>query len=123
MPLSIEESAVLKPFFQVLVEESQVGYVFLGQKPVCIQGFFNKDPFLVNTIVHKQSIALREGAEIGNHLKKSDSLDLESICAHLQRFKDNPEEFLPTSDNEQKLINQIHWNIYFGNVESDNSLK
>ncbi len=70
----MEESAILKKFFQILIEESEVGYVLLGKKPVCIHGFFSKDPFLVNTPIHKQSVALREGARIWkkNNNKKSD---------------------------------------------------
>ena len=66
--LSVEESCVLNQFFQVLVEDSEVGYVLLNKKPVCIHGFFNRDPFLVDALAHKHSVALREGARIWKEL-------------------------------------------------------
>lgn len=90
--LSQEEYAVLNKFFQVLIEESEVGYVLQGNKPVCIHGFFNKDPFSVNTIPHRHSVALREGSRIWQQLKKSD-----------------PEVMLTIAKKEDPLIpNWIH---------------
>ena len=66
--LSVEESCVLNQFFQVLIEDSEVGYVLLNKKPVCIHGFFNRDPFLVDALAHKHSVALREGARMWKEL-------------------------------------------------------
>ena len=66
--LSVEESCVLNQFFQVLIKDSEVGYVLLNKKPVCIHGFFNRDPFLVNALAHKHSVALCAGARIWKEL-------------------------------------------------------
>ncbi len=67
--LSIEESAVLNRFFLVLVRDSEAGYVLLNKKPVSIVGFYRKDPFLVGSELHKQSVALKEGALLWNKLE------------------------------------------------------
>lgn len=90
--LSKEEYAVLDIFFRVLIEESEVGYVLEGKKPMCVHGFFHKDPFSVNTLPHKHSVALREGARVW---KKLTALDTE-VC-------------LTVADREDPLIpNWVH---------------
>ncbi len=80
IPLSLEESVVLKHFFQNLFEESEAGYVFFGKKPVCINAFFYKDPFLVRSPLHKQSVALREGSRIWNKINEGKSDVFVHIC-------------------------------------------
>jgi hypothetical protein len=82
--LSLEERSVLNKFFQVLIGESEVGYVLLDKKPVCIHGFFNKDPFLVNTTAHKHSVALREGARIWQRYANADS----NVIIHISEQED-----------------------------------
>ncbi|MCC5831944.1 MAG: FKBP-type peptidyl-prolyl cis-trans isomerase [Chlamydiales bacterium] len=90
--LSQEKYAVLNKFFQILIEESEVGYVLQGNKPVCIHGFFNKDPFSVSTTPHRHSVALREGSRIWQQLETSD-----------------PEVMLTIAKKEDPLIpNWIH---------------
>src|SRR5262245_695821 len=101
--LSQEEFALLGEFFQVLIEESEVGYVLEGNKPVCIDGFFKNDPFSVGTVQHRHSVALREGARIWDRLaiinpaiilkiaKKEDSLIpnwLHVMAIHCALFQD-----------------------------------
>lgn len=71
--LTQEQCAVLNKFFNILIEESELGFVMQGNKPVCIHGFFSKDPFSVNTISHRHSVALREGARIWKQLATSNS--------------------------------------------------
>ncbi len=90
--VSLEEYSILDKFFQTLIKESEVGYVLQGKKPVCIHGFFNKDPFSVNTIPHQHSVALREGARIWQQLVTS-----------------NPEVMIHIAKKEDPLIpNWIH---------------
>lgn len=71
--LSPEESGALRNFFQVLFQESEAGYVFLQKKPVCISGFYSKDPFNVDSLLHKESVALREGSHIWKKLAKKNT--------------------------------------------------
>jgi hypothetical protein len=78
--LSLEESAVLRKFFEILIRESEAGYVIFNKKPVCIHGFYCRDPFRVNTSVHKQSVALREGARIWNKFNEKKSDIIVHIC-------------------------------------------
>ena len=59
--LTCEQSAVLHVFFQNLIKESEVGYVLFNEKPVCIQGFYTKDPFCVGFSSHIEATALKEG--------------------------------------------------------------
>ncbi len=80
IPLSLEENAVLRKFFEVLIRESEVGYVLFNKKPVCIHGFYHKDPFAINTSSHKQSVALREGARIWNKFTEKKSDIVVHIC-------------------------------------------
>jgi len=78
--LNAEETVVLEKFFRVLAEDSELGYVLYGKKPVCVHGFFSKDPFLVGTSTHKQSVALREGARIWRELATKDANIIIHIC-------------------------------------------
>ncbi|HEY4832604.1 MAG TPA: hypothetical protein VIH61_08620, partial [Waddliaceae bacterium] len=82
--LSLEESAILRKFFQVLVEESEAGYVFFNKKPVCIHGYFYKDVFVVNSPVHRQAVALREGARLWRQLSDKNS----DIIIHIAEKED-----------------------------------
>jgi len=63
------QRGVLTQFFQALVENSEAGYVLLHKKPVCIIGYSSKDTFSVNNQLHKNSVALRAGAQIWNQVK------------------------------------------------------
>ncbi len=56
---------------------------------------------------------IKKGAEIANHLAKCKAIDLSIIQSHLRRFQSGEEKFTPTTPQEQNLINQVHWNIYF----------
>jgi hypothetical protein len=78
--LTVEQSVVLDNFFRVLSEESEAGYVFFGKKPVCIHGFFCRDPFIVGSPIHKQAITLKEGARIWKHLPVKNSDVIIHIC-------------------------------------------
>lgn len=78
--LNEEETAVLEKFFQILSEDSELGYVLYDKKPVCIHGFFHKDPFIVGTPTHKQSVALREGARIWRQLATEHADIIIHIC-------------------------------------------
>lgn len=78
--LTIEQSVVLDSFFRVLSDESEAGYVFFGKKPVCIHGFFCRDPFVVNSSIHKQAVTLKEGARIWKNLAIKNSDIIIHIC-------------------------------------------
>lgn len=78
--LSVEESHVLREFFLTLTEESEAGYVLFNKKPVCIHGFYSKDPFRINGSSHKHSVALREGARIWNKFSEKRSDVIVHIC-------------------------------------------
>lgn len=78
--LSLEQSSVLKKFFQVLTEDSEAGYVFYDMKPVCIHGYFCTDPFAVNSVAHKQAVALREGACVWKQLVDKHSDIIVHVC-------------------------------------------
>lgn len=78
--LNEEETAVLEKFFRVLTEDSELGYVLYDKKPVCIHGFFHKDPFIVKTPMHKQSVAIREGARIWRQLAATNADITIHVC-------------------------------------------
>lgn len=65
--LSHEEAAVLDTFFRSLIERSEVGYVFLGEKPICSHGYTIKDEIFPDAPRHVDSVALREGARVWNN--------------------------------------------------------
>jgi|GEM_PF-3672315 len=64
--LTHEENAVLEKFFQVLIEESEAGYVLLGEKPLCIYRYY-KDPFFRLEDL-KYVLALSEGVKVWKNL-------------------------------------------------------
>ncbi len=76
----LEHTAILNQFFHILTNESEAGYVFYNKKPVCIHGYFIKDPFLVNSEVHKQAVALRAGSYAWKKLSHNNSDFLIQIC-------------------------------------------
>lgn len=57
---------------------------------------------------------MSKGAEIASHLKKYSAINLSNVQNYLQKFHSNPASFTPTTQSEQDLINQVHWNIYYG---------
>lgn len=64
-----DQKITLREFFQVLIEDSEAGYVFLNQKPMCILGYSSEDNLSVNHLSHRNSVALRAGAQIWKQLK------------------------------------------------------
>ena len=57
---------------------------------------------------------IEKGIEIAKHLKKCKEIDLVSIRHYLEEFYKNREGNYSTTQAEQDLINQVHWNIYYG---------
>ena len=86
--LSQEDVEVLKVFFQALVENSEAGYVFNGVKPVCLEGFFKEDPLYIDSSLHKQSVAYREGLKKWIKLKPQ----LKDILIHAYNNHDSASE-------------------------------
>ncbi|MDP1834893.1 MAG: FKBP-type peptidyl-prolyl cis-trans isomerase [Chlamydiales bacterium] len=78
--LSVEQETVLSTFVKTLLKDSEAGYVVLGQKPVCVEAYFSKDPLPVNSSAHKQSTALRAGAKIWKDLADSPSDTIIHVC-------------------------------------------
>ncbi len=78
--LSLTQQAVLKVFVETLLEHSESGYAVLNKKPVCVEGYFSKDPLPVNSTTHRQSTALRAGAGIWKDLVDSPSDVIIHIC-------------------------------------------
>lgn len=67
-----------------------------------------------NEQLGKYKAALFEkGKQIAHHLKKGSQVDLTVIRSYLKDFQNNAESWKPTTEEEQCLINQMHWNIYF----------
>lgn len=62
--LSEEESKVLNVFFENLIAYVEGGYVLYDAKPVCSNGFKKAYNIDVETVPHKNSVALREGANV-----------------------------------------------------------
>ena len=80
---------------------------------------FIRDKEILNKRTDHYKAALTEkGKLIGTHLKKCPQIDLNVICEHLKKFQNDKHKFEPTTDEEQVLINQMHWNIYFGGGKS-----
>lgn len=82
--LSLEERVVLQEFFRTLTEESEAGYVFFKKKPVCIHGYSCKDSFAVGFPLHRQAVALREGARIWKKISNEPS----DILIHIYDTED-----------------------------------
>lgn len=64
LELSLQDQAVLEKFFLTLIQDSEGGYVLAGNKPVCINGFKEKDYFLHESENHKTSVFLKEGVNV-----------------------------------------------------------
>jgi FKBP-type peptidyl-prolyl cis-trans isomerase len=59
--ISENDRKTLDVFFHLMIENSEVGYVLEGVKPVCGHGFFMNDIIAPNTPSHMDSVALMEG--------------------------------------------------------------
>lgn len=82
--------------------------------PVGYDLSFLLDSQIQSTRDENYKIALiKHGAFIGNHLAKCQAIDLSLIQEHLRRFHSGEEKFAPTTQQEQNLINRVHWNIYY----------
>ncbi len=92
--LSEEETVVLERFFRACIEETEGGYVLLGQKPVCAHGY-NKEQFAVVSPWHSNSVALWEGARVWKKLSPT------AI---------NP-NILIYIENEEKLSGWVHLSL------------
>lgn len=88
--LSLEESASIDLFLKTLFRETEAGYVFLNQKPLCIYGFHVKESFAIDHPTHKHSVALREGARVWRKIQKY--LLNDSIIIHTCEKED---QFVP----------------------------
>ena len=82
--LSDKDKSSIKVFLRVLMEESEGGYVFFNKKPVCIHGYNFIDPFIVNTDIHKEMVALKEAASVWKKINKEKS----DIIIHFCQNKD-----------------------------------
>ena len=60
---------------------------------------------------------IEKGAALANHLGKCEGIDLTLIQNYLKLFHSTQTNFTPTTQEEQSLINQVHWNIYFGSAK------
>lgn len=70
----------LEVFFRMMIEDSEMGYVLEGIKPVCDHGSYIEDIIAPNTPSHRDSVALKEGIKT---LKKLNiPLDHISIVAY-----------------------------------------
>lgn len=87
--LTCEQSAVLHVFFQNLIKESEVGYVLFNEKPVCIQGFYTKDPFCVGFSSHIEATALKEGARIWKQISNSAGNNDSDIILNITENEDS----------------------------------
>jgi peptidylprolyl isomerase len=59
--LNSDDAAILHVFFQTLFEKEGGGYVLFNQKPVCWSGFSENDNSMPGTLVHRNSVAIKEG--------------------------------------------------------------
>lgn len=59
--ISVEDTVILENFFRTMIEKSEGGYVLYDSKPICINGYYDKDYFQNESEQHKTSVFLREG--------------------------------------------------------------
>jgi FKBP-type peptidyl-prolyl cis-trans isomerase len=84
--LNEQEKKSLSVFLRVLTEDSEAGYVLYDSKPICIHGYRVQDSFSVQSANHRESVALKEGAQVWKGLKKEKS----DILIHISQ-KEDPE--------------------------------
>ncbi len=96
-----------------LLESHESHDAFLPVESIDLSFLLDENTLIERTENYK-AVLIDKGKQISDHLKKNPQVDLVSVCEHLKNFQSNPEEFVPTTDEEQALINQVHWNIYFG---------
>lgn len=105
--LSINKCCYLKAI--VTLHEIQNEIPLSELKPINLDFLF--DPEFIKRAQENYKNALRvKGATIAFHLKKSREINLSKIRDHIMKLY--PGEVTTTSE-EQDLINNIHWNIYF----------
>lgn len=72
----------------------------------------DKDTLIEREKNYKMAIQ-EKGVQVARHLKKCEAIDLSIVKNYLIQFYNN-NEYPITSPSEQDLINQVHWNIYYG---------
>ncbi len=78
--LQAEDTAILNIFFHTLFDREGGGYVFFDQKPVCWSGFEAFDHMMPETLLHKDSVALKEGMRVWRRLTLNSKLKNKNIC-------------------------------------------
>lgn len=112
--LSISEYAILDSFFHVLFEESQGGYVFYGNKPICAEGILPKEEnlFMVGGLLHRHSVVLKEGLRVWKNL----NLENKNYYIHCYEIPSygwqqilviNREEFIKTVQKNLQLFQYV----------------
>lgn len=69
--ISREDTVILEKFFRTMLEKSEGGYVLYDSKPMCINGYYDKDYFQNESEQHKNSAFLREGMKRWKELNLS----------------------------------------------------
>jgi len=62
--LTDTEKKVLTVFLKTLFEDTETGYAFFNEKPVCTCGYSLKDSLLITESHHKTDVALKEGVSL-----------------------------------------------------------
>ncbi len=81
-----EESSVIDKFLRIMCEKSETGFVFLGDKPVCIHGYYLEDSFSQANECHQFSITLKEAVTKWKQVQQTQ--ESQNIIIH---FYDKPD--------------------------------
>lgn len=111
--ISNDQAIILNTFFRFLFEETELGYVFYGEKPICMLGFLPKDNFSVEDDFHKSMVITKLGIETLKKLNnKSTELMFqvsthENTCGYHEFIMINRSAFLKTITENIHLYRYI----------------
>lgn len=81
-------------------------------KPLNLDFLLDAEVLKSREINYKNGL-MAKGAMISSHLKKCKEIDTSVVRDYLMKFYHNKKEYEPTTQDEQGLINDVHWQIYF----------
>lgn len=122
--LEKREELCLEVFFRYLFEKTPAGYVFFGEKPICLCSFLNSEDSFPGSLEHEAGIILERGAEVLAKLQ-FDRSSLKIIYRE-GSFNSHPEILIANIPTLKKVIseNLVLFQATFGsNIDVDSFIE